>query len=99
MAAGQDKGHRGKPRGLLLQGFTEGGGELGDAIVIEQVKQLSGEPGGGFAVLEGGLQERLTFWDQRSQTTGSGGVQGLAFLFEPGLAVRADTGKRQLFSA
>ena len=87
MTAGQDKGHRGKPRGLLLQGFAEGSGELGDAIVIEQAKQLRGEPGGGFAALEGGLQEGLTFRDQSGQTTGSGRAQGLAFLLEQGLAV------------
>ena len=87
-AAGQDKGHRGKPRGLLFQGFAEGGGEFCEARVIEQAKQLSGEPGGGFAALEGGLKERLAFRNQSGQTTGSGRAQGLAFSLEQGLAVR-----------
>jgi len=72
----------------LLQGFAEGSGELGDAIVIEQAEELRGEPGGGFAVLESGLQERLTFRNQSGLTTGSRCTQGLAFLFEQGLAMR-----------
>ena len=71
-----------------MQGFAEAGGEFCDAIVIEQTKQLSGEPAGGFAALEGSLKERLTFRNQSGQTTGSGRAQGLAFLLEQGLTVR-----------
>src|SRR5215831_2566488 len=59
MTTGQDKGHGRKARGLLLEGLAEGGGEFGSPIVIEQAKELNGEPGGGFAVLKGRMKEGL----------------------------------------
>jgi hypothetical protein len=46
------------------------------------------QPGGGFAALGGGLEERLALRDQDGQTTGRGRAQGFAFLFEQGSAVR-----------
>ena len=87
MATGQNKGHGGKARGVVVKSLAERRRELGRPIVIEQAKQLSREPGGGFTVLEGGLKEGLAFRDQRGQTTGGGGAQRLAFLFEQGAAV------------
>ena len=87
MTTGQNKGHGSKARGLLFEGLAEGGGEFLSPIVIEQAKELNGEPGGGFAVLKGGLKEGLAFRDHNRQTTGGGRAQGLAFLFEQGLAV------------
>src|SRR5207244_10369107 len=84
---GQNKGHGGKARGVVVKSLAERRRELGRPIVIEQAKQLSREPGGGFTVLEGGLKEGLAFRDQRGQTTGGGGAQRLAFLFEQGAAV------------
>src|SRR5215472_4255800 len=87
MTTGQDKGHGRKARGLLLEGLAEGGGEFGSPIVIEQAKELNGEPGGGFAVLKGRMKEGLAFRDRSGQTTGGSRAQGLAFFFEQGLAV------------
>ena len=57
-------------------------------IVIEQAKELRGEPSGGFAALEGGLKKGWAFRDQDGQATGRGGTQSLAFLFQQGLTVR-----------
>src|SRR5271157_319149 len=87
MAAGQNKGDRGETRGLLLEGLAESGAEFRGAVVIEQAKELRGEAGGGFAALEGGLEESLAFRDPSGQTAGRGRAQGLAFLFEQGLAM------------
>ena len=87
MAAGEDEGQRGEARGVVVQGLAEGGSEFGGALVIKQAKELSGEAGGGFTVLEGGLKEGLAFRDQGGETASRGGSQGLAFLCEQGLAV------------
>ena len=72
MAAGQDKGHRRKARGLAPKGFAECGGELGDAIIIEQVEELNSEPGGRFAALESRLQEGGAFGNQTGKPTRGG---------------------------
>ena len=87
MAAGEDKGHRGKARGVPVQGLAQGGSQFPGAIVIEQVKELQGEPGGRFSALAGGLKEGAAFRDPRDQTTGGCRAQSLAFLFQQGLAV------------
>ena len=71
----------------MLEGLREGRGQFRGAIVIQQAKKLGGERGGRFTALKGGLQEGLAFRDQRGQTTGGGGAQRLAFLFEQGAAV------------
>ena len=84
MATGQDKGYGRKAWGMALQGLVEGGSEFLCPIIIEQVKELGGKSGGGFAALEGSLKERLTLRNQSGQTTGSGRAQGLAFLLEQG---------------
>src|SRR5438105_207972 len=87
VATGQDKGHRRKPRSVLLQGLVESRGEFVGTVIIEQVEQLGGEASGGFPVLESRLQEGLALRDQRGQTTGGRRAQGLAFSFEQGLAM------------
>ena len=88
MAARQDKGHGGKARSVTVQGLAQSGGQFPGTIVIEQVEELNGEPGGRFAALEGRLKEGWAFRDHRGQTTGGGGAQGLAFLLQQGVAVR-----------
>src|SRR6516225_7006108 len=70
MAAGQDKGHRRQARGVMLQSLAQSGSEFRGAIVIEQAKQLHGEPGGGFAALKGGLKEGLALGNQSGQAAG-----------------------------
>jgi hypothetical protein len=87
MAASQNKGHGGEARGVVIKGFAESGGQLPGAVIIEQAEELSGEPGGGFATLESGLEEGLTFRDQDGQTGGGGRAQGFAFLYEQSLTV------------
>ncbi|HEV2416527.1 MAG TPA: hypothetical protein VGX94_01855 [Terriglobia bacterium] len=47
----------------MVEGLVESGGQFRGAIVIEQAKELSGEPGGGFAALESDLKEGLAFRD------------------------------------
>ena len=42
MAAGQDKSHGGKARGVPVQSLAQGGGQLPGPIVIEQLKELVG---------------------------------------------------------
>ena len=72
---------------MTIEGLAQGDGELRGPIVIEQVKELNGEPGGRFPPLEGGLKKDAAFRDQRGQTTGGRRPQSLAFLLEQGVAV------------
>src|SRR5208283_2913350 len=87
MAASQDKGHGRKARGVVVESLAKSGSQFCGAVVIEQAEEWRGEPGGRFAALEGGLQEGLTFRHQSGQTAGGRCAQGLAFLFEQGLAM------------
>jgi hypothetical protein len=77
MATRQDKSHRREARDELLEGHAEGGGEFLSALVIEQVEELCGEPGGGFAALEGGLKEGLALGDPKRRGGRRGSSPGL----------------------
>ena len=46
--------------------------EFRTVIAVEQAAELSSEPTGGFAALEGGLKGGLVLGEESSQTGGSG---------------------------
>ncbi len=85
MATGEEEGHGGRAWGAAVERLAQGGRQLGGAIVIEQTEELAGEDGQRFALLEGGVEEGLAFWDGDGQAPTGRRAQRLALLFEQGL--------------
>ena len=83
----EEQGRGGSARRIAPEGFGDGRRHFRGAVVLDQAQQLSALGSGGFAALEGGLQEAGRQGDGRRQAAGSGSRQGFLFAGQHGLDV------------
>src|SRR5580704_14760884 len=85
--AAQQEGDRGGAWGIALQGFCDRTAHRCGSKLIQQFEKLRRLTASRFPLSEGQVEQRFALWHGLLQTSAGGGVEGLAFGLQHGVAM------------